>query len=379
MEAKTRAKACEEEGTQPQASRLVASACASLGQLLKARIGALDVARRTRTVLETSFVDVRGNPKGIAVKMALGVCTEADECFKAMDDELTKLSTTLTLLAETCEFPEARERTREEQVPLSDALFLNADLKCVRRQLRELQETERAVRQQVERQRCSLERARAEAALQRYWLARARARAARVQTTLARDRKRHETELGKRHEEWSVELVHQLEMQQERLTERFVMKELELRAEVDETKTAEQRMHGMEISNLDAGELRDLRGQLEDALDRVEHMQELRACYDRVGVILPSTMCPIGKQVMTEPVFAADGHSYEKAAIQRWFWEHGDKATSPMTAEALAHHDLVDNHALKSTIGEMVEAQMRELREAAGAGGAGAKRQRAAD
>ena len=83
--------------------------------------------------------------------------------------------------------------------------------------------------------------------------------------------------------------------------------------------------------------------------------------------------------MMTHPVFAADGHSYERSEIERWFAEHGDTAKSPMTSAPLAHHDLVDNHALKSTIREMVEAQMRQLREAAGAGGAGAKRQRAAD
>jgi hypothetical protein len=80
---------------------------------------------------------------------------------------------------------------------------------------------------------------------------------------------------------------------------------------------------------------------------------------------------------MIHPVFAADGYSYEKSEIERWFAEHGDKARSPMTTAPLAHHDLVENHALKSTIREMVEAQMRQLREAAG--GAGAKRQRAAE
>jgi hypothetical protein len=89
--------------------------------------------------------------------------------------------------------------------------------------------------------------------------------------------------------------------------------------------------------------------------------------------------------MMTQPVFAADYHSYEKSQIEQWFAKHGDKTKSPMTNEPLAHCDLVENHTLKSIVREMVETQMRQLRRTAGAGGAvgavgaGAKRQRSAD
>ena len=30
-------------------------------------------------------------------------------------------------------------------------------------------------------------------------------------------------------------------------------------------------------------------------------------------------LCPISQEVMAEPVVAADGHSYEKTEIEKWF------------------------------------------------------------
>ena len=304
-------------GAEP--SPLLAGARASLGELLKARGSGLEVVKRTRTAIETAFVgaqgDAQGNPQGLAVKMALGVCAEADECFKAMDGEFTKLSTALTLLAETREehggVQSAKALCLNADLKLFETLCLSADLKCARRQVRELKD---------------------EAKL--------------AHATLERERKRHETE------------------------------QLELRHEIEEIKTAEKRMFAMKIIDLDAEDLDELQGKLEDALG---HVLELRACCESVGTILPSTKCPIGLKMMTHPVFAADGHSYERSEIERWFAKHGDTAKSPMTSAPLAHHHLVENHTLRSTIREMVEGQMREMREAAGAGGAGAKRQRAAD
>jgi hypothetical protein len=367
MAATMPATARAEEGA--ERAPLLACARAALGQLLQARGSGLEVVRLTRTAIETAWltrtaietasVGAQGSPTGLAVKMALGVCAEADECFKAMDGELTKLSTALTLLADTehgggpsAGGADLRRLLANEPggEPGGGPSAGGADL---RRQVREL--------------RSSLEVARTSAAS--------------AHATLERERKRHATELGERREAWGVEMVHQLAMQKERLTEQFVIEQLDFRAEIDKMRTeidkmrtAEQRMHGNEIMSLGAEELGGLQEQLEGALRRVE---QLRACYKSVSTILPSTTCPIGLGLMIHPVFAADGYSYEKSEIERWFAEHGDKARSPMTTAPLAHHDLVENHALKSTIREMVEAQMRQLREAAG--GAGAKRQRAAE
>ena len=58
-------------------------------------------------------------------------------------------------------------------------------------------------------------------------------------------------------------------------------------------------------------------------------------------------VCPITQAIMVDPVIAADGHSYERSAIVRWFQSH---QTSPMTNLPLPHKLLVQNHALKSSI-----------------------------
>ncbi len=44
--------------------------------------------------------------------------------------------------------------------------------------------------------------------------------------------------------------------------------------------------------------------------------------------------------VMKEPVIAADGHTYEKAAILDWLQLH---AESPVTGEALSDHTVLPN------------------------------------
>eukprot|EP00457_Paulinella_chromatophora_P002304 gb/GEZN01002308.1/.p1 GENE.gb/GEZN01002308.1/~~gb/GEZN01002308.1/.p1 ORF type:complete len:670 (-),score=123.12 gb/GEZN01002308.1/:480-2489(-) len=58
-------------------------------------------------------------------------------------------------------------------------------------------------------------------------------------------------------------------------------------------------------------------------------------------------ICPITQEVMKDPVMAADGHSYERVAIERWLQ---DKITSPCTNLSLPHKLLVENRALKSSI-----------------------------
>ncbi len=55
---------------------------------------------------------------------------------------------------------------------------------------------------------------------------------------------------------------------------------------------------------------------------------------------------------MTHPVIAADGHTYEKAAIQAWLHQH---SISPVTGEALEHKHLVPNLVMKSVIANQPE------------------------
>ena len=71
-------------------------------------------------------------------------------------------------------------------------------------------------------------------------------------------------------------------------------------------------------------------------------------------------LCPITQTAMADPVLAMDGHTYERAAIERWF--ANGRATSPVTNARLASTMLVPNHALKSA-----RAAFEEVRgEAAG-------------
>ena len=72
---------------------------------------------------------------------------------------------------------------------------------------------------------------------------------------------------------------------------------------------------------------------------------------DSVGPAQPDAfLCPITKELMAEPVIAADGHSYERAEIEKWFAT--GKQTSPMTNSAMASQTLTANHGLKSQIKE---------------------------
>eukprot|EP00884_Botryococcus_braunii_P022330 jgi/Botrbrau1/8781/Bobra.0330s0013.1 len=65
-------------------------------------------------------------------------------------------------------------------------------------------------------------------------------------------------------------------------------------------------------------------------------------------------LCPITQDVFKDPVIAADGHTYERSAIQQWL-DLGHR-TSPMTNEVFAHTELMPNWALRSAAVEWREA-----------------------
>ncbi|KAA6426501.1 MAG: U box, partial [Trebouxia sp. A1-2] len=57
--------------------------------------------------------------------------------------------------------------------------------------------------------------------------------------------------------------------------------------------------------------------------------------------------CPLTKALLIDPVVAADGHTYERQALQAWLQHH---STSPITGEHLTHRHLVDNAVIKSLL-----------------------------
>jgi E3 ubiquitin-protein ligase RGLG len=63
-------------------------------------------------------------------------------------------------------------------------------------------------------------------------------------------------------------------------------------------------------------------------------------------------ICPITQDIMSDPVIASDGFTYDRPAIVQWLT---NKRTSPMTGAALASNQLIPNHALRSSIREFVD------------------------
>lgn len=64
-------------------------------------------------------------------------------------------------------------------------------------------------------------------------------------------------------------------------------------------------------------------------------------------------LCPIMQAPMRDPVVTADGHTYDRVNIQRWF-DQG-KRTSPMTNRTLENWSVLPNFALKSLMADMCE------------------------
>ena len=63
-------------------------------------------------------------------------------------------------------------------------------------------------------------------------------------------------------------------------------------------------------------------------------------------------LCPITQEVMHDPVSTADGHTYERTAIERWLSR--GKRTSPLTGAVLTSAAVIPNHALRKLIEEHV-------------------------
>ncbi len=62
-------------------------------------------------------------------------------------------------------------------------------------------------------------------------------------------------------------------------------------------------------------------------------------------------LCPITYELLTDPVIAADGNTYERAAIEKWI---SKTQTSPLSGETLPHTMLSPNRALKKIIQDLI-------------------------
>ena len=75
------------------------------------------------------------------------------------------------------------------------------------------------------------------------------------------------------------------------------------------------------------------------------------------GDIPDGFICPITTELMTDPVVAADGHTYERSSIETWFQQCGDAPKSPLTNVVLPSAMLIPNHALRKAIAELTARQ----------------------
>ena len=58
-------------------------------------------------------------------------------------------------------------------------------------------------------------------------------------------------------------------------------------------------------------------------------------------------------ELMRDPVFTCDGHTFERSAIERWLRKHG---TSPLTGEPLPTKALTPNNMARSMVRQYVAA-----------------------
>jgi hypothetical protein len=65
-------------------------------------------------------------------------------------------------------------------------------------------------------------------------------------------------------------------------------------------------------------------------------------------------VCPIGSELMTDPVMTSNGFTYEKSAIERWFEENN---TDPKTNLVLEDKTLTPNVQLHQAIQAYVAAK----------------------
>ena len=118
------------------------------------------------------------------------------------------------------------------------------------------------------------------------------------------------------------------------------------------------RLRGGCVGDLAVRELEALQDELQDGLRRVRGEMRRRKAAEHVASHSPSFLCPIGHELMRDPVVAADGHTYERGSIEEWIQRQGADARSPKTNAKLAHTMLTPNHTLKASIDEAIEHAM---------------------
>uniref|UniRef100_A0A1I8H3I8 WD repeat, SAM and U-box domain-containing protein 1 n=1 Tax=Macrostomum lignano TaxID=282301 RepID=A0A1I8H3I8_9PLAT len=119
----------------------------------------------------------------------------------------------------------------------------------------------------------------------------------------------------------------------------------------------EQAVDGRVLMSLSDAQLRTelgmaVLGHRQKLLDAIEAMKNNRTVADKDAGIPDEYLCPITRELMRDPVIAADGYTYERGAIESWL-ERG-RTTSPMTNE-LMKPQLISNRSLRVLIQRYIE------------------------
>lgn len=98
---------------------------------------------------------------------------------------------------------------------------------------------------------------------------------------------------------------------------------------------------------------------LYEQLEKMKHFNEelQKELKQRDTKIPEAFICPITQDIMTEPVVASDGHTYERTAIELWLTNNN---RSPMTGLQLENKQLVPSYTLKSMIREFLDTNKKK-------------------
>ena len=145
----------------------------------------------------------------------------------------------------------------------------------------------------------------------------------------------------------------------------------ELKKERDDAKEHVARLRGMGINGLPAEELQQLKSAHEEGIRRVQQEIERHEAKSAVAST-DKYNCSLTLDLMEDPVFASDGHTYERAAIEKVIEQAragGRQAKSPKTNLPLEHTLLTPNRDLKSRILDEIDSEVRRKRARDGAEG----------
>jgi hypothetical protein len=70
-------------------------------------------------------------------------------------------------------------------------------------------------------------------------------------------------------------------------------------------------------------------------------------------------LCPITSEIFIDPVMTCDGHTYERAAIEKWLERHH---TSPQTNLNLDNKSLISNFVIKQLVKAFYEENLDKLK-----------------